>query len=189
VVLVKINLNRDRDAEFARAGVPQLTRSFERSEQLGREHAKRAQALGRSPFAVRQGHENETTPEAADSGCPVFGKAGLQLVSIRGLTTELQLEGFVLSNVHRLFRQHKPPVRLVMEFVRKGAKPELTNFPWNLFQVHTETCFGQVDVWANDRDPKTGLVVHTVNCGQRDDNALPRYRLKFSDGDWDAEPL
>ncbi len=190
VVLVKMNLNQGRNAEFARAGVRQLTRSFERSEELSREHVARAEALDRKPFAVRQGRENDTTtPEAADSGCPVFGKTGLHSVTVRGLITELQLEGFVLSDAHRLFRFHKPPVRLVMEFVKKGAKPEITKFPWDLFNGLTETCFGQVDVWANDRSPKNGLVVHTVNCGQRDDKAQARYRLKFADGDWDADVI
>lgn len=185
-----MNLNPRRDAEFARAGVKQLTRSYERSEQLGQEHAARAEALDRNPFVVRQGRENDiTTPETADSGCPVFGKDGLHSVSIRGLITELQLEGFILSSAHRLFRFHKPPIRLVMEFVRKGEKLELTNFPWTLFNTHTETCFGQVDVWANDRNPKDGRVVHTVNCGQRDDSARPRYRLKFASGDWDADVI
>jgi len=196
VVLVKMNLNQRRDAEFVRAGVRQVTRGFERSEQLGREHAQRAEALDRNPLAIRKGRESDlSTPESADSGCPVFGKTGLHSVTIRGLITELQIEGFVLANAHRLVRLdergvgRKQPRRLVMEFVRKGVKPELANFPWTLFNTHTETCFGQVDVWANDRSPKTGQVVHTVNCGKRDDAAIPQYRLRFADGDWDADVI
>lgn len=58
-------------------------------------------------------------------------------------------------------------------------------FPWKLFHELTATCFMQVDVWANDRDPKTGKVVHTVNCAQRkDDGATPAYALGFAGGDW-----
>lgn len=185
VVLVKINLDNRWDSVFERAGIPKVARSPERAQQLAQEHQVRAERLGRDPFVIREAREGErpSEPEAADSGCPVFGKAGLQSVDIRGLVTELKAAGFHLTGVHRLAREWKPPVRLVLQFTREGQ--DLSQFPWDLFRGLTATCFNQADVWANDRDGR-GQVVHTVNCGKREDGARPEYVLRYADGDWEA---
>lgn len=181
VVLVKVNLNSTWDARFAGAGIRRVDRTPERAQQLSAQHQARAERLGRDAFTIRESREGKANePESADSGCPVFCKSGLQAVDIRGLVTELKTEGFVLTNAYRLARQWKPPVRLVLEF-SKGGKP--IEFPWDLYEQLTATCFGQVDVWANDRDSR-GLMVHTVNCGKRDDAAQPAHVLRYTGGDW-----
>ncbi|MEK9148359.1 MAG: hypothetical protein AAB650_02880 [Patescibacteria group bacterium] len=183
VVLLKVNLNDRWDAAFGKVGIPKLDRSPRRAVQLAAEHRERAEQLGRDPFAIREAREGLTSdPESADSGCPVFGKGGLQSVDIRGLVTELRAAGFRLTGFHRLARLWKPPVRLVMQFTKTGES--LNQFPWDLFRQFTATCFGQVDVWANDRDNR-GLVVHTVNCGKRDEQAKP-VTLRFDGGDWET---
>ncbi len=180
VVLVKVNLSGGWDPRFAAAGIPLFGRSPERSWALAAQHRAQAEQLGRNPFAIR----DEGEPESADSGCPVFGKAGAQLVAIKEVVPDLFLAGFrLVGKPHRLARQNKPPVRLVLEFAKDGDL--FPKFPWALYQELITTCFGQVDVWANPRDQR-GEVVHTVNCGRRDDKGTPSHQIRFADGDWDA---
>lgn len=190
-VLVKVNVNEKKEAELRLAGIVTQLRSFDRAQQLEQQHVARAESLGRKPYASRDERDHGDMPEAADSGCPVFGKSGLADlgVSIDGLFKELFEAGYVLSAAHMLKRHHKPPVRLVMEFSRPQEKGALPNFPWTAILKLVSTTFNQVDVWANDRDPRTGKVVHTVNCGKRIDGVKPQHRLRFANGDWDAEPL
>jgi len=186
VVLVKVNLSDQWVREFTGASVRRLDRSPERADALAAEHRARAEALGRDAFAIREAREGKAEdPESADSGCPVFGRGGVQFISIAGLVEELEKAGFKLSGIpHILAREWKPPQRLVLQFTKD--QPEVA-FPWPLFRKFIATCFGQVDVWANGRDDR-GLVVHTVNCGKRDDAGKPAYVLRFVAGDWTAEP-
>lgn len=192
VVLIKINLNHENNILFANAGIPRRERSDKRREELGEEHRQRAERLGRDSLVIRErreGKENVDYPEAHDSGCAVFGSNGLHNgVDIRGLADQLLATGFCLTNAYRLDREQKPPIRLVMEFRRGQDRiPESQHaFPWLLLQQLVDTCFGQVDVWANDRDARD-QVVHTVNCGQRNDDAEPVYALLYADGDWRVE--
>jgi len=187
VVLVKVNLNKRWNGLFEEAGIAAFERSRERAVQLGQAHQARAEGLRRDAFVIRERREGQRPdePEAADSGCPVFGKAGLQFVSIRDVLPELQRAGYLITGVSRLSRDWKPPIRLVLEFSKGMDKPALENFPTGLYQSLVATCFGQVDVWANDRD-KRGLVVHTVNCGQRDDQGAALLHLEYAGGDWMA---
>ena len=188
IVLVKVNLNEKWNRLFADAGVPELYRSFQRSSQLGNEHVARAKSLGRDPFAIREGSgRNNSTPESADSGTPVFGKGGLSNASIVFVVRELRNAGFMLTGAHRLNREHKPPVRLVLEFTRYVGTATKIAFPNELFETLVLTNFGQVDVWANDRDSR-GKVIHTINCGKRDDSARSQFYLEFGNGDWAATP-
>jgi hypothetical protein len=147
-------------------------------------------ALGRNAYTSRDERDKEQMPESADSGCPVFGKTGLADagVDIRHLVGELFAAGFVLSSAHLLERGHKPPIRLVMEFSKPQEKPAMVSFPWTLFNQLTTTVFNQVDVWANPKQDNN-KVVHTVNCGNRDDQAKPKYTLHYSNGDWGAEEI
>lgn len=186
VVLVKVNLNDKWIERFAKAGFRVLNRLPDRAEDLAAIHEEQAKRLGRDPFVIRERREGHADdPESADSGCPVFGKDGLQSVGI-GLMEELEQAGFRLSGFpHILARDWKPPKRLVLQFTRAG---EEVAFPWLLFRQLINTCFGQVDVWANGRDGR-GLVVHTVNCGKRDDKASPFFRLEYAGGDWTAKPI
>lgn len=191
VVLVKVNLNHENNILFVNAGIPRRERSEERRKQLGEQHRQRAGKLGRDSLVIRErreGKENVGYPEAHDSGCAVFGSDGLYSgVDIRGLADQLLATGFCLTNAYRLDRDLKPPIRLVMEFRRQDRIPDSQHaFPWLLLQQLVDTCFGQVDVWANDRDAR-GQVVHTVNCGKRDDCATTKFRLLFANGDWEAQ--
>jgi hypothetical protein len=191
VVLLKVNVNEKKETELRLAGITYQLRSFDRSQQLEQQHVARAESLGRNAYAARDERDHGDTPEAADSGCPVFGKNGLAelRVSIDGLFKELFEAGYVLSAAHMLKRYHKPPVRLVMEFSHPQQKGALSKFPWTTIKKLIATSFNQVDVWANDRDPRTNKVVHTVNCGKRIDGIAPQHRLHFMDGDWDVESL
>ena len=71
--------------------------------------------------------------------------------------------------------------RLVVVLSKAGQAME--KVPYGFISMINQTCFGAVHVWANDRDSR-GQVVHTVNCGMRDDMAAPIYNLKFEEGDW-----
>lgn len=185
VVLLKVNVNEQWDQRFRSAGIQKLERSPERAAKLAAEHEAQAKRLGRDAYVIREQRDGQRPeePEAVDSGCPVFGKAGLQYVDIRGLVQEMKLDGYQLSGAHLLSRDWKPPVRLVLQFEGDGVA---IAFPWDLFRGLANTCFGQVDVWANPRD-RRGKVVHTVNCGRRrDDQVKSVHTLRFSGGDWKA---
>lgn len=188
-VLVKINLNERWSNRFGLAKIPLLDRTPERARELAAKNISNARQLGRDAFTIRKHqqtdrHQEEAVPEAADSGCPVFGPGGITRGvrgrSIAKVTWQLRDHGFRLVHAHLLARNWKPPVRLVMVFSKEN--PEDIRFPWHLFQELTTTCFKQVDVWANGRD-LNGNVVHTVNCGKREDSP-PSYDLIFADGDW-----
>ena len=207
VVLLKVHLNKKWNQRFALTGVPFVERTPERGAKLAAEHQARAGQLDRNPFWIREGREGIEGemgspylevpreqpgelplyfyPEAADSGCPVFGMLGLPSVSIFGLVAELEQSEFRLTGVHRLARGWKPPIRLVLQFAREGEAAQ--GFPWKLYGEFIATCFGQVDVWANERDER-GLVVHTVNCGERRDGQPATWRLRYAGGDWGASP-
>lgn len=188
-VLLKVNANKGWWNILHQAGVKTFVRSFDRAEELEQKHVAEATALGRNAYASRDQRDHKQTPESADSGSPVFGKSGLEdeAVDIRGLVHELFAAGFVLSAAHLLERDHKPPVRLVMEFSKPSEKAALRNFPWTRFQQLVGTSFGQIDVWANPK--QDGKVVHTVNCGKRDDSAKPQNVLHFTGGDWSVEAI
>jgi len=191
VVLVKVNLSKLWGTLFKEAGVRIVDRTPERAKVLQEEHEKRAQQLGRSAYHIREGQkrqglrEDMNIPEAADSGCPVFGSDGLHEGidgnSIHKVTFSLRDSGFRLVDAHRLQRNWKPPTRLVLVYERSSGRD--VRFPWQLFQKVTSTTFLQVDVWANDRD-RRGNVVHTVNCGKRDDTQKALLTLQYQRGDW-----
>jgi len=186
-LLLKINVNDKWERKFVAAGIQIETRSFERAEQLEQQRVDVAGKLGRSAYAIRaDSGRGYNLPEDADTGCPVFGKGGLAdlNVSLQGLGEELE-KGFTLTKATLLKRFHKPPNRLVLEFSVTGTKPPVNRFPFDLLRELITTTFNQVDVWANERKPD-GRVVHTINCGKRDDSAKPQYRLSFANGDWDA---
>lgn len=190
-VLVKVNINK-RWLPLFQEAVPRLQRTYAQAQKLEQERVARAKALGRDAYTVRDERDAKATPESADSGCPVFGKSGLAelQVNIGGLARELEKAGYELTFANLLHRDWKPPVRLVLEFSKKGTKAPLEDFPWRDFEALIATTFDQVDVWANDADPnKEGRVVHTVNCGKRNDEAQPKLNLRFANGDWAVEPV
>jgi hypothetical protein len=191
VILLKVNVNEKWEKAFIAASVPVETRSFGRAEQLERQRVEVAEAMGRDPYAVRQSSGRDRgVPEDVDTGCPVFGNAGLAglNVSLSSLSNELHAAGFVLTQAMLLKRFHKPPTRLVLEFTRDIKSASISRQLIDLCAELTDTVFNQVDVWANPRQAD-GRTVHTVNCGKRDDSAKEQYRLSYADGDWDAIPV
>jgi hypothetical protein len=189
-LLLKVNVNDKWERKFVSAGIPVETRSFERAEQLEQERVCTAEALGRNAYAIRaDSQRGYNLPEDADTGCPVFGKDGLANlnVSLQGLGEELG-NGFTLTRATLLKRFHKPPTRLVLEFSVTGTKAAVDRFPFDLFRELIATTFNQVDVWANEKKADE-RVVHTINCGKRDDSAKPQHRLSFANGDWDVIPI
>lgn len=192
VVLLKVNVNEKRERRLSAAGVQYQVRSYDRALELEQQRVASAQSLGRGAYAVRElsHRDSHHTPEAADTGCPVFGKNGLAELNVTAATIlcELFNAGFALTGGHLLKREHKPPVRLVLEFSKSSTKPALDKFPWEEVKSLLATTFNQVDVWANEKN-KDGKVVHTVNCGKRDDSSKPKTRLHYANGDWDVEML
>lgn len=196
-VLLKVNLSKQWDTRFQEAGIPLLQRTWERAQELSAQHIESAGQLGRNAFAVRrtqqqprnQMFQGQEVPENADTGCPVFGNkgivAGLSGRSLSKASWDLHDAGFRLVHAHRLQRNWKPPTRLVLIFER-GQGSRDVEFPWELFRELVSTCFKQVDVWANERRPDN-LVIHTVNCGARDDKAVPAYDLRYAGGDWGVQ--
>ncbi|GEM_PF-1775750 len=202
VILVKVNVNDYWRREFEQFGIQTVERDFERAEQLEQKRVLEAKALGRNAYAVRQiaGRDKDRTPEVADSGCPVFGPDGLAdlRVSIKGLGGELHSAGFILTNFSLLDRPHKSPVRLVLEYTeRERARTEkrtekrMGQGSWDVFNNLISTVFDQVDVWANPLKDSGAMIVHTVNCGKRNDAAAaqPSCRLHYAGGDWAAEEI
>lgn len=190
VILFKVNLNKEWDQLFKKAGIPLNERSDQRRGELSKEREERAKKLGRDGYIVREqsGRAGDAlgqqAPEDVDSGTPVFGPDGLQNVEARTLPVQVSAAGYRLTKAERLMRWGKPPVRLVLEFSR--TKAPLSDFPWRLLAELLNTCFGQVDVWANDED-KRGQIVHTVNCGKRQDGLTASEKLLFADSDWTTE--
>ena len=195
VVLMKINIPRREERDWLRSGIHVSYRTEERAEELRAEHEAQAKSLGRNPLAVRERRGDRTNlPESVDSGTPVFvtpltdeEKKGLTMASIMLLIVDLAEAGFQLTGLHILDRSWKPPMRLVMEF-SKGLerKPvDASSLPWLI--RHLPTTFGNVDVFANPVGAN-GICSHTVNCGERQPDAVPHYDLRFAHGDWAAEP-
>lgn len=190
-VLVKVNLNKHWDNLFAQAKIRVVDRTPERARALQEEHEARARQLGRNAYHIRESQARHklradtNIPEAADSGCPVFGddgfREGVRGDSINKVTFQLRDAGFRLVDAHRLARQWKPPIRLVLVYERNQGND--IPFPWSLFRELTHTAFMQVDVWANDRD-KNGNVVHTLNCGKREDEFKAPLSLQYRGGEW-----
>jgi hypothetical protein len=192
VVLFKVNIsknNRDWDR------LPLLERTEERSWQLTQAHLDQLRHLGidRDTLRYREARGEDTKlPEADDTGVPIFNEEdGLQFVDVAGVIPELHKAGYLLIHAHRLWRFHKPPVRLVLVFAKNVTSQPLADFPWLKLKDFISVEFGQVDVWANPIDARN-ICVHTVNCSKRNEVRpadAPRYRLTFNSGDWDAKTI
>ncbi len=191
-IILKVNVNERWERRLLAAGITIQTRTYDRALQLEERRVASASALGRNAYSVRElsGRDSHHTPESADTGCPVFGKAGLSemKVSVKDLVDEFFAAGFVLTGAHLLRREHKPPVRLVLEFSRPSSKPELVRFPWSTVHELLATTFDQIDVWANET-AADGKTVHTVNCGRRADGAAPKLRLRYAGGMWEVQEV
>ncbi len=189
-VLFKVNVNKHW-LPFFQTALPTLQRSYEKAKLLEADRVMRAEKLRRDAYAARDKRDTqaEQQPEAADSGVPVFGKSGLadRAVDVRSLVAELKEAGYVMTFANLLHRDWKPPIRLQLEFSKAGTKAEFEGFHWGNFEALISTAFDQVDVWANDRDPKRDyMVIHTVNCGRRANQVMTRCKLHFAGGDWHA---
>lgn len=187
VVIIKGNLNDRARSRFLGLGIKIEERSFARSYELGRQHAVQARDFRRSD-AIRGDRDNPENPESIDSGSPVFGRGGAHSVSVQSLIEELVDTGYAPIRASILERHHKPPTRLQIVFSSREDDDPINGIGWDEVFAFFDTCFGQVDVWANPRDAR-GRVSHTVNCGRRDDSAHPQHSLRFAGGDWELEPF
>lgn len=188
-VLLRATVNQKWFETLRNAGIPLESRSQERREELGRQREKRAERLGRSATIAHDPHF-AGTPEAKHSGAPIFGVEHLGGVLVDGLPEELKSE-YGLSRASIVVRQNTPAqgggsyYTLQLVWDRQGGQTVLPQMAEAMLDEFFSVPFGVI-VWANERDPKDGLVKHTVNCGYR--NGSPRkLTLHFAEGDWEVK--
>lgn len=188
-VLLRATVNRKWFQALRDAGVPLEERSQERREELGRQREERAERLGRNATLANDPHF-AGTPESKHSGAPVFGVEHLGGVRVNGLRKELTDSGYVLSRASVIARQNTPAqgggLYYTLQLVwSRGNETTLSSGAQKELDAFFSASFGII-LWANEKDPKDGLVRHTVNCGYRD--AFPgKLTLHFAGGDWEVK--
>lgn len=188
-VLLRATVNQKWFEALRDAGIPMESRSQERREELGHQREERAERLGRNATIANDPHF-AGTPEAKHSGAPIFGVEHLGGVVVNGLREELKASGYSLSRASVIARKNTPAqgggiyytLQLVLD--RQDGQtlsPQTEAALKEFFLVP----FGVI-VWANEKDPKDGLIKHTVNCGYR--NTFPgKLTLHFAGGDWEVK--
>lgn len=176
IILVKFNISPNWCQRFEEAGV---LRSSPSEVELEEKHIVGAQKLGRDAYVYR---------DIADSGVPIFGREGVQQISISGLLPELEREGYKVSGVHIRTRTQKKFDVLVISFELAGESGRLLAEAIALVKEFLRvSCWGFVHVWANPPDGK-GRIPHTVNLGHREVDKVPVRLLRFNRGLWAAVP-
>jgi len=180
IILVKFNLNPKWAEKFERLGVPRKSSLSFLKENA---HARQAEKLGRDPY--RYGRP------VADSGVPVFGKQGIQEVSLFDLLKEL-LDRYKITDIHlRPRRDEKMDVLVVSLMVSLSPGEEVvlsSSASQELLSFLAVSCWGYCHVWANPPSDD-GRIVHTVHSSHRAPDSKPRVRLRFFDGLWAVEPV
>lgn len=180
-VLYKFSINESWRQKFMALGVLLKQPNFAKKEA---KHVAHAEAHGRDAFRYRQ---------VADSGVPVFGPDGLQMVSLAELVKELA-EKFKVVDIHILPKLPKPgqsvnPMSmLVVSFSHEGQTVNNEKAFWLLMDLLNASCWGKVHVWANPPQ-EDGRVVHTVNSAHREENHDPQRVLRFAEGLWSEEQV
>ncbi len=178
-VLYKFNVNKKWSAKMKEMGVRLIPFDFQAREE---KHAAHARKFNREPFKFRG--------EIVDSGVPVFGKDGLQDVSVFELLTEL-------ATVYNVVDIHLRPTKpggnpnmevLVVSFSDGEEAVGNTDAFQELLRFLTSSCWGHCHVWANPPQDD-GRVIHTVNTSHREDGKKPTCKLDFLDGIWDSVPI
>jgi len=175
-VLLKANINERQAERMLALGVQEVKQDEAAKEQ---KHAAHAEAHGRDAYRYRQ---------VADSGVPVFGKAGAQNVSVEAAWRDL-LAVYKIVNVHiRARRDQNRWMRvLVVVFAREGE--EAVNEPVKnaLREFYGVSSWGFCHLWVNPPQ-EDGTVVHTVNLSHKGEMALAKSRLLLASGRWDLDP-
>jgi hypothetical protein len=176
-IFVKFKLDDDYEREMRVAGIHIAERSYEKQRQLNDQHTGHAQAYGRKATAFRS---------MPDSGVPVFGENGIQMVSLSGLDNELRLAGYDIVDVHAV-AGFKGTLTLVVNF-SKGTPVQVTSTPAIRFAstMFKFRSWGACYVWANPPDAN-GVITHTVNLKSIRNDAIPNGRLLFFSGLWRNE--
>jgi len=180
VVLVRFNLNNRRwQDHLIQLGVPYKDRDFDAENS---KHAAHAAVVGRSADVRGNGDV------AKDSGVPVFGKPGLNRVSLH--------EAFLdLFATYEVVDMHIKPARnarfmsvLVVEF-KHGCVPQSTDAAFKeVLEKLVGSCWEYVHVWANPPQAD-GRVIHTVNSGHHEEAEEPKLALRLNGGLWSAEKI
>jgi len=180
IVLVRFSINPKRSSRLEVFGIP---KKGPLSIQKDWSHQDQAQKLGRQPFRYRQ---------IPDSGVPVFGREGLQDVSIYRLLTEELPQLYEISDIHLRPRKDEKMDILTITFidihqesapfaVSEAAFKEISDFLG-------ASCWGYCHIWANPPNEQ-GKIVHTLNASHRLPEKKPKQILIFDDGFWRAEVL
>jgi|SRR3989344_3716067 len=181
VVLYKTNVNRNWSRKLKELGVPLKQSDFEKREQ---QHVAHAIKHGREPFRFRG------KDQPADSGVPVFGKDGLQEVSLYELLQEL-------TTIYNVVDIHLRPTKpggnqnmevLVVSFSDGEELNTNTDAFQELMRFLASSCWGYCHVWANPPQDD-GRIIHTVNSSHREDGKKPVQAVRFDDGLWATEPV
>ena len=186
-VLLRATVNPKWFRALRNAGVPLESRSQERREELGHQREERAERLGRNAIIANDPHF-AGTPESKHSGAPVFGIEHLGGVLVNGLQKELNDSGYILSRASVIARQNTPAqgggwyYTLQLVWGRGGNETTLSAEMQKELDAFFAASFGII-LWANEKDPKDGLVRHTVNCGYRD-AFHGKLTLHFAGGEW-----
>jgi hypothetical protein len=178
-ILISLWVSQSEAESLEAAGLGWLDRSPERQLALEARRVAEAESLRRSPFAIRG---------VADTGTPVFGKYGLQGgVTLEGLTEELRGERFGLSDAFLTSMPGRETVKLTLEFSSlERDEIQLTEKSQHLLQEMLGRTWVGAHIWANPIVDAAGNCVNTVNVSKATSGSLPKYRLTYSGGAWDA---
>ncbi|OGZ92568.1 MAG: hypothetical protein A2549_03150 [Candidatus Staskawiczbacteria bacterium RIFOXYD2_FULL_37_10] len=177
VALYKFNLNGKWRDKLLELGVPEKDPDFGAKEA---KHVAHAQQFGREAYAIRK--------EVADSGVPVFGKEGIQNVSLYETLQDLLAE-YEVVDIH--IRPRRDGTRwisvLVINFSHGGRS--ISNQPAldTTLEFLSSSCWGFCHVWANPPQDD-GRIVHTINSSHREVDKQPELVLRLNGGLWSTEP-
>ena len=177
-VLYKFNLNKTWRERLLALGVPEKQPNFEAKEA---EHVAHAQQYGREAYAIRK--------NVADSGVPVFGKEGIQSVSLYETLQDLLAE-YEVVDIH--IRPRRDGTRwisvLVINFSHGGRS--ISNQPAldETLEFLSSSCWGYCHVWANPPQDD-GRVIHTINSSHREEEKQPERILRLANGLWACEKV
>ena len=171
VVLLKFNVNPNWRKKLEELGVPVKQRDFITDDI---NHATHAIKCGRKAYELRP---------CADSGVQVFGKTGLEGISVKQLPTELHNAGYKLVDTHMYDKQNGAGTVVVLTFALvEGENTEL--LPAIEAFIGTAV-WGHCHLWANP--PQDGTVFHTINLAARGEGKGGR-ELNLNNGLWAVKP-
>jgi len=179
-IFLKVRTNERWRDDLQQAGLHFVRRTAEKEQRLEQKHIAHAESVGRAAYAIRQ---------TADSGVPVFGKNGIQFVSLRQLHGELtQRAGYQRVGGHVLEKGNFDMLTLVLEYeygpISNGNSTPIPPTAQSIIaRLLATQRWGFTHVWANPPGPD-GRIVHTVNVSHRENDKPAIGDLIFLDGFW-----